>query len=110
MTTREVLLAAAAEIERSGHHKHWFWRDSFEVGPCCAIGAIRRVVGDDYATGVTHRTLDPAEAVGRWLRKNGHPGMNGALSVFNDDPDRTADEVIDALQSCAADLRLRGEP
>lgn len=109
MTTADVLDAAADYLRSFGHFKGDFCDRTMlsNKPPCCILGALSCVKtgepipsniihSNEYKAIVGHLGLDPDE----WT----------SLSVWNDRPERTADEVIDALMSCAADLRLRGEP
>lgn len=100
MTTAEILLAAADEIERSGLHKGWFWRWGIHTGPCCAVGAIRRVTDDDE-----DRTGPAFEALTYYLRNAGLIPSGKAIPFFNDDPSRTAADVIAALRAAAEETK-----
>lgn len=68
MTPEEVLLNAADEVSRCGHHKGWFYDETYktEDSPVCAMGAINRVIFGKASTwialGVELEQLDAQDA------------------------------------------------
>lgn len=91
-TTREVLLAAAEEIERSGLHKGEYWPNPsrWTEGPCCTVGAVRRACGTRFDTTSVE---DAVSVLERRLRCE--------VARWNDAPERTASDVIRALRAAA---------
>lgn len=102
-TVAEMLEAAAQEIERSGHHKGWYWRDSYNSGPCCAIGAIRRVCGDSDNDAIESGPAKAADAavdvLETYLRARGLLPARKWIPYWNDRTD--AADVIAALRAAA---------
>lgn len=95
-STAEVLEAAADEIERSGHLKGDYWQDwaLWSVGPCCAVGAIRRACGSQYDVPAVDHAVTAMER-----------HINRDVGAWNDAPERTATEVIAALRAAADKAR-----
>ena len=94
MDTADVLDAAADYIRIHGWRKHDYGNDG---GPRCVLGALKSVGDFGEWRHVTNQP--PALAL---LERIGKP-----VEKWNDARRRTASEIIDALMSCAADLRLR---
>lgn len=100
MTPRRVLLDAARVLERGGWCQG---RVKDYAGQHCALGAIREVAFCDFLGKAAERVL------ARSLRLR--PGFGSAtpdvmVAEWNDDPGRTADEVVTALRKAAGMLAL----
>lgn len=92
MTTREVLLAAADEIERDGWCQG---RAHSRDGRHCALGALGGAAPDQMA-------FDSAKHVlSRWLDVS----LFGGIQHWNDQGERTATDVIAALRAAADSVR-----
>lgn len=102
MKPSEFMDAAADEVSK-GWCQGTFgaWRE--DEGDVCALGAFNRL----------WRVAPPAE-----VDSISWPGLQHALANsvgdvsiprWNDEPDRTAGEVADAMRTCAKSLRERGE-
>lgn len=111
MNIPEVLTKAADYIDEHGHHRGGF----MHRGAVCARGAINAIVnGDPDACGEVDGeadlvTLTLADHLGLRTNRNadldsGHLNPLNVLGRWNDDPDRTAEEVTAALRACAAEL------
>ena len=90
------LRAAAEVLERGGWTQGRYYRP--ETGCRCAIGAIVAVLGGHD----TEFTI-PDEAQPRWRAVEGalEAHLNHFIDIWNDEPGRTADEVIAALRAAA---------
>lgn len=96
--TAAILDEAADIIERNGHCKGFYYETTVDLAPAecpvCPLGAI------GLAMGATNPKTDrafgsPAEvALERYLDV-------ATVADWNDDPDRTVDEVIAALRGAA---------
>lgn len=86
---RKILLDAADIIERHGLGKTG---QEFARSPYCAVNAISKA-GDDYFS-EAHRRF--AEFIGA------EPDDTRTVFAWNDAPERTKAEVIDALRRCAS--------
>lgn len=98
MSLADVLDAAADYIRTHGWHQGDL---GFEGGPRCLIGAIDEAAQEEWAP------LDAAVAhVSRCLGLRPLPSSKWVSAAkWNDRPERSADEVIDALMEAAARLR-----
>lgn len=85
---RQQLLDAAALIEARGHCKH----TRLSEGRFCVLGAISQVV-----TGNPWKLFSENEPCATFAR---HLGVR-APALWNNAPDRTAEDVIMALRECA---------
>lgn len=85
----QILRDAAELIRRDGLCKGSY---SDIAGRRCAIGALMAASGTGQKPYMCART-----ALGTFLG-------NHSISAWNDEPERTADEVISALESAAASL------
>lgn len=109
----EILERSADVIRVNGWHQGSIWPGStsldgslthkeWEPGlPVCLVGAMR------VAVSATHPDVCATTAL-RGLLSVLEPMQNRVgllLHAWNDDPDRTADEVIELLVSTAKDLR-----
>jgi len=96
----ETLYKAADHIEQNGWYQGYFWPRP-DIGweppyvdgdPCCALGAIA-VVEDVNPHGVDTEAM-------KYVAE--HVGLGTAsFADWNDDPDRTKDEVLVALRGAA---------
>ena len=90
MSPAEVLRKAADVIRERGHCKGHYERH----GSVCIFGALNVIE--------TGNALEPPPDITeseRWLRK----ALGGdSVTLFNDAPERTAEEVIAALEKAAA--------
>jgi hypothetical protein len=86
----EVLLGAAGLVKRRGLHKGWF-HDGTVNGPVCAVGAIR--VAEKGSPGITCSN-GLVESLA-WVIDD------ALIGDWNDDRDRTADDVVVALDAAA---------
>ena len=86
---RKVLLAAATAIETHGHAKHWLLDDA---GRMCALGAM------EFAC----RKMRCSSKVDyqAWKALKRIVG-SGNIADWNDAPERTSGEVVDALRAAA---------
>jgi hypothetical protein len=94
MTPKEILLGAAQNLRELGHCKGQFQNDA---GCVCAVGAIRLA-----ASGSVYHSNESATEATRILRRVvGHHGEFGTIPEWNDDPERTPEEVIAAFEKAA---------
>jgi hypothetical protein len=108
----EILEAAADVLETKGWGQGCeFKMENGERTAFCAIGAIREVIGFyNIEQGVffttmvlAHEAMDVSNRVAGLMDTD-----QGSVIRFNDEPGRTADEVIDLFKLTAKDLRNRG--
>ena len=93
MRDHEILRKAADLIEEEGHCKGGLKRD----GRYCALGALAMA-----ATGDVKNLVSPAtRALSRYIDPEGG-GLSSQITNWNDNKERTADEVINALRVVAA--------
>jgi hypothetical protein len=95
LTVRDVLLAAADRIEIRGHCQGVAESD----GRCCALAALDRTTNDP---GLYE---EACEAICRYLGDSSvgprAVSRRARIVAWNDDPDRTAAEVITVLRGAA---------
>jgi hypothetical protein len=84
---RKLLLDGADYVEKHGHCKYALVN---ERGQVCLLGALRKTMPSWEAEALAHAAL--IKCVG---------AFSGFLAGWNDAPERTADEVIDAMRACA---------
>ena len=101
-----VLMRAASYIRKDGHAKRALYND----GAYCVRGALNRACGADRE--------DPMWDTVPWNNRPVHSEAMGRLRktirtenevVWNNAPERTAEEVIDALESAARARALVAE-
>lgn len=114
MKMNSEILAKAADVMRErGHVK--LYLEKFNGGPVCLVGAINVATHDRAAwpndDDDTARVRALARIVGEFVddHNDGYASM-GTLAVvdWNNRPERTADEVIEALE-CAASAAASDE-
>lgn len=94
MKSSEVFYQAADDIAAFGHHKGEGYGDGpWSTAPACSIGAINRVVIRESGL------INGAQVHHATFRQY----LNNPLGVvgWNDAPDRTAEEVVEAFRACA---------
>lgn len=99
LKTSELLRKAADEIRRRGWHQGWYGSSAADPMNCsvCAAGAIVAAeLGDPYEM----FTADYHKARGYLWR------IVGGVSVWNDDPRRTVEEVLDVFEKAAVAAEL----
>ena len=110
----KTLEAAADTLQARGFHQGMFTANEYdENAPVCAWGAINAALGYDPAgmwerapgSGADHA---PALSVAAMTALNCHLGTSAIH--WNDEPGRTADEVVAALRGAAADARAAWRP
>lgn len=84
MKVSQVLFKAAKIIERDGWNQGWYINDQ---GCVCAYGAIRKAICNDATDYVGHVE---ARIFCEFLQIE-------TIAEWNDAPERTVEEVIDAL-------------
>lgn len=95
----------------SGLHVRWDEADNAGTECYCTTGALARIVG--WTAVSAHRNRDYARAVhslGELLAAPGDAGTMEAENVifqWNDDPERTKDEVVQTLRAAAEVARVR---
>lgn len=94
-TPRQALQRAAEIIQTRGLHKHSMGRYG---EPRCAAGALAEACGDT-GSGLTAKGRDLFLEAREALRRSS--GLTGLIADWNDAPERTADDVIKALQQAA---------
>ncbi len=97
-----ILRKAADLIENHGHCKGDYKRSHGHSG-YCALGAMNRVTTGDVTS--THKNLRACRALVRYLDIDGSHlcyGPRTSIVDWNDEPWRTADEVVNALRVTAA--------
>jgi hypothetical protein len=109
----EILEAAADVLETKGWGQGCeFKMENGERTAFCAIGAIREVIGFynieqgiffTPAANLAHEAMNLSNRVAGLMHTD-----QGSVVGFNDEPGRTADEVIDLFKLTAKDLRNRG--
>lgn len=106
MEIAEILEQAADIIETHGHVKHILWDN---LGRCCAVGAVRKTVcGEGVDSYLAVRGA--MEAVTKNLHLSNPMGSWEAVVQWNNHPDRTGAEVVDAFRRTAKDLRNEAVP
>ena len=104
----DVLEKAATHLERVGHHKGYLYDETqaedTAIDSCrvCAIGSIlaaaygepRYPALDTLRAAVTDTAIDAMEET-----------VGTPVPVWNDEPERTVDDVLTALTATAARLR-----
>lgn len=100
-TVAEVLEQAADRIEERGWTQGAYLRTD---GTCCARGAIRLTLGGEVGENFDEDKLYVSdggdfECDVIWTL---HHELDTSLMEWNDDPERTADEVIALLREVAA--------
>lgn len=111
MTPQETLFKAADIIEERGHAKGYYATND---GRVCAIGAMRLATGGKitpFRGGVTvsnYDFVDVSEGIrvmGKYLRDHaedyGYSVFSDAVHRWNDDPNTTAEQVIDVMRKAA---------
>jgi hypothetical protein len=89
MNTSEVRYKAADHIERFGHHKgDGFGEGHTSVAPACTIGAI---------TVASECGVHPGQAAIAAMVSF----LGSGIITWNDAPERTAAEVVEALRAAA---------
>jgi hypothetical protein len=108
----EILTKAADYIGEHGHHKGGFTHR----GAVCARGAINAVLygdadncGDDYRAGYDGAADEVAQALADYIGVEAAQTESDihfvlAIGRWNDEPTRTAEEVMAAMRACAAEL------
>ena len=95
MTNREICLKAAVRLREVG------WQQGgvgHSVGPHCMLGACRWAVG--WYTGTATRCdVADADAAAFEATYAAAGGITG-VAAWNDEPGRTVEEVIAALEEC----------
>lgn len=96
MRSEQILRGAADIIRRDG----WSQDTSEQDGRCCVLRAIGKFQEEHHVAEsdiqIAHRKL------GSFL------GLDGPLLWrWNDEPERTVDDVLTALEGCAAQLEQR---
>lgn len=103
-----VLEKAADHIHVHGHHKGYY----AEGAKTCAKGAIYHAAGVPLSQlqlggGIALLNSVPEISIeaNNALSKYTSIGPHGQLPIWNDKPERTQEEVEDALKNCAKELR-----
>lgn len=99
MNVAEVLDRAADRLMIDG----WVQRDLHNVGGHCALGALEMVTIHELAYFPEALTIRD-NAIDALLEHLNHTDA-WHLAAWNDEPGRTADEVIDMMRHCAKALR-----
>jgi len=104
MTPQETLIKAAELIEEHGWDRHTYYDPDTDC--YCVDGAIMAVTGhepmiDGYRLSKTTQDLYDRDAAEQLLME--HLGISTIPALFrwNDDPDRTKEEVVSALKAAA---------
>ena len=120
---QQLLSRAADRLERHGWRRSAYWPDSYvfapyvEGDPCCALGAL--VVADGIATYEAANwalTARPAlalavDALAAEINRNADDRDHVVdVADWNDDPGRTATEVITAMRAAADRLAAPVDP
>jgi len=108
--TAAILDKAADVIERNGLHKEWYYdEDSGKPpaeSPVDAYGAINvATIGQPIGPTGSHDITPSAHDARQALRRFVNAAVS--ISVWNDSPDRTAEQVIGALRGAAQAERER---
>lgn len=99
----DVLDKAHDELMLRGHHKGYLF--DFNGGPgVCAVGAIRCAVwGSAFTRNEVNHVLD--QAVCAFRREVIRRGGAACITRWNDEPERTIDDVLDAFRHTSKSLR-----
>lgn len=81
---KELLAESAVHIDKYGHHQNDMW----EGMSCCIMGAPRMIDNESSYSHISRHVLVSM----------GYP------ETWNDDPDRTKEEVVEALNKCSQEL------
>ncbi len=100
----DVLFRGADLLEKRGHVKHI--RLDYD-GRMCFLGALD--VAQGYPAMVAHKdtdlTMEASEAVGRYLGLGrGVIDFRSPMAIWNNQDERTGQEVIDAMRNTAIQL------
>ena len=94
---RKLLLDSADYISSHGHTKHQL--EDCKTGAVCLSGAIYKLC-DHWGT----QGVDTDNHFNRWLVATGRQAKSfdgNELVTWNNKPERTGQEVIDAMRACA---------
>ena len=99
-TWRTVLLRAAEIVRERGLAK---WQLEDTDGRVCIHGAIRiAAYGHSAGAGIGPEEIESCQALCKYLRQTDAKGIHGyGAAEWNNEPGRTADEVIAALEGAA---------
>ena len=101
----EVLDEAAIRIEREGFAQHHFWDAA--TGLYCTRGTYTQVVLDRYrGRNVQIDGVDLWQAVIEACDLALSSRLGRGVAVWNDEPGRTTDEVVEVLKNTAAGIRV----
>lgn len=81
---KDLWLRSAAHIDMHGHHKNDMWKGR----ACCIMGAPRMIDNESSYSHISRHVLVSM----------GYP------ETWNDDPNRTKEEVVEALNKCSQEL------
>ncbi len=97
----DTLNAAADHVRMKGLHNSGGWGAIYaEDGPCCILGTVQMVQPEDEVGG-WHEAVD---AIAAALDEH-NPHASRLIAPWNDEPERTAEDVINLLMEAAARLR-----
>jgi len=99
----EVLEETAKRVEREGFGQHQFWNP--KTGKYCTRGHFTQVILDRYR-GVKVDGLDIWTMVIAGCDMVMAMHLGRAVSVWNDEPGRSQDEVVLALTASAREARV----
>jgi hypothetical protein len=104
MKTSEVLRKAADEIRRRGWHQGHYGSDSSDPDSCavCALGAIHAADRDDPWEDSSDLSFAAASALSSVLDGE-------YVDVWNDNPERTVEEVLEAFEEAAQKAEQDGD-
>ena len=116
MTPEDVLLKAAGIVEADGWHQGYYYpepapecfdderdRELSATAPVCAMGAIRRAMTGyaDVTPFAEEYTLFRQARHLLWQQVKSEYGGDLGVPVWNDDPQRTKEDVVLALKRAA---------
>ena len=112
LTVADVLTQAAAVIRRNGWHRGYFFRqpggNSPENCAVCAMGAINVVVfGKPVASDVPQTWEQTQLGHNSYVAVEQFLNTDKGLGGWNDEAERTVDEVLAALEGAAQAERNR---
>lgn len=108
MRTSEILRKAADEIRRRGWHQGDYAADYVDLENCsvCALGALAAV---EFGTPVPPQIAPPAPYVRSAIWALEDVTDEAYIDKWNDDPERTVDEVLAKFEEAAQAAEANGD-
>ncbi len=108
LSNRDVILKAAAHIEKHGLAKKEFYDSEKNPKRVCIMGSLLTILLKDRLLADSYHEYDAlmkgqlGEVCRKLCKEIGIPFDPGALLRWNDDENRTAEEVVAVMRKAAA--------